>query len=61
MKEWNNFKEGIWTKTVNVEDFIVKNYKSYTGDESFLEGISKKTDKVWNKCFNCRQTKCWQI
>ena len=52
MKEWNNFKEGIWTKTVNVEDFIVKNYKSYTGDESFLEGISKKTDKVWNKCLN---------
>ena len=52
MKEWNNYKEGIWTKTVNVEDFIVKNYKSYTGDESFLEGISKKTDKVWNKCLN---------
>ena len=52
MKEWNNFKEGIWTKTVNVEDFIVKNYKSYTGDESFLEGISKKTDKVWNKCLD---------
>ena len=52
MKDWNNFKEGIWTKTVNVEDFIVKNYKSYTGDESFLEGISKKTDKVWNKCLD---------
>ena len=52
MKEWNNFKEGNWTKTVDVEDFIVTNYKAYIGDESFLEGISKKTDKVWNKCLD---------
>lgn len=50
MKEWENFKEGIWCKEVNVRDFIINNYKEYTGDESFLASTSPKTDKVWNKC-----------
>lgn len=38
MKQWENFKEGIWTKEVNVSDFIQKNYESYDLDESFLKG-----------------------
>ena len=49
-KEWRNFKEGAWTTEVNVRDFIQKNYKNYEGDESFLEGTTKKTDKVWAHC-----------
>ncbi|MBP5502432.1 MAG: formate C-acetyltransferase, partial [Bacteroidales bacterium] len=32
-----------------VRDFIQHNYTPYTGDESFLEGPSEKTLKVWNK------------
>ena len=49
-EEWKNFKEGDWTKEINVSDFIQKNYEAYDGDESFLSGTSKKTKKVWNVC-----------
>ena len=49
-EEWKNFKEGDWTKEINVSDFIQKNYEAYDGDESFLSGTSKKTKKVWNIC-----------
>lgn len=48
--EWENFSDGVWTKEVNVRDFIQKNYSLYDGDESFLTGISSKTKKVWSKC-----------
>ena len=50
LKEWNGFKEGKWTKETNVRDFIQKNYTLYEGDDSFLAGVSEKTEKVWNKC-----------
>ncbi len=50
MEQWKNFKEGNWTKTIDVRDFIQKNYKQYNGDESFLAPKTKKTEKVWNKC-----------
>ena len=50
MNEWNGFKGTKWKKSVDVEDFIISNYKEYTDDDSFLSGISKKTSKVWNKC-----------
>ena len=50
MDQWKNFKEGIWQKTINVSDFIQKNYTQYNGDESFLSPKSNKTTIVWNKC-----------
>lgn len=50
MEQWKNFKEGNWTKTIDVRDFIQKNYKQYNGDESFLAPKTKKTEKVWDKC-----------
>lgn len=50
MEEWKNFIEGIWTSEVNVQDFIQKNYRPYSGDESFLCGVSTKTEKVWKRC-----------
>lgn len=50
MEEWKNFIEGIWTSEVNVQDFIQKNYRPYSGDESFLCGVSTKTKKVWKRC-----------
>lgn len=49
-KEWRNFKEGLWTEEINVSDFIKKNYNAYEGDESFLEGTTEKTNKIWNTC-----------
>ena len=50
MDAWKNFKEGKWTKEINVSDFIKANYTKYDGDESFLKGTTKKTDSVWGKC-----------
>ncbi len=51
-EEWRNFKDGLWTQEINVSDFIKQNYKAYEGDESFLEGTTPKTDKVWSTCSN---------
>ncbi len=48
--EWENFKAGRWVEHIDVENFILKNYKAYNDDESFLVGTTKKTEKVWNKC-----------
>ncbi len=45
----NDFAGFIWKREINVRDFIQHNYTPYTGDESFLEGPSEKTLKVWNK------------
>ncbi len=49
-EEWKDFKLGKWTDTVDVSLFIKENYKKYDGDESFLETVTDKTDRVWNKC-----------
>lgn len=49
-EEWKGFKDGVWTKEINVSDFIKTNYKEYDGDGSFLEGTTEKTDRVWEKC-----------
>ena len=49
-EEWNELKCGAWCKKINLSDFIQKNYTPYDGDESFLKGITTKTEKVWNKC-----------
>ena len=48
-KAWQGFRTGEWRHLVNVRNFIQKNYTPYTGDESFLEGTSPRTDKVWEK------------
>ena len=45
-EEWKGFNEGAWTKEINVNDFIKKNYKKYEGDESFLVGPTDKTKRV---------------
>ena len=49
MKEWHDFLGEKWKETINVEDFILNNYKEYTGDDSFLVGPTEKTLKVWEK------------
>lgn len=46
MKQWHNFKEGIWKQEINVRDFIQNNYKPYEGDNNFLEGPTKRTNEL---------------
>ncbi|MEG6614222.1 formate C-acetyltransferase [Pseudoclostridium thermosuccinogenes] len=43
------FNEGKWNKEIDVRDFIVRNYTPYDGDESFLEGPTERTRKLWDK------------
>ena len=50
--EWKDFKEGRWTTTIDVDNFIEKNYTLYEGNEEFLKGKTKKTSKVWDRCLN---------
>ena len=45
MEQWRNFKEGNWTTTIDVRDFIQKNYVQYNGDDSFLANKTEKTTK----------------
>ena len=51
-EEWKSFKEGKWTTTIDVENFIDINYKEYKDGEEFLVGTTEKTRKVWDKCLN---------
>lgn len=44
------FKNGIWNTTINVRDFIIQNINPYYGNDEFLEGPSKRTNKLWNIC-----------
>lgn len=47
---WNEFNGSEWKKSINVRDFIVSNFRSYQGDESFLEGKTERTSELWKKC-----------
>ena len=46
-EQWNGFEGRLWKEEINVRDFIQKNYKPYDGDESFLEGPTEATNKLW--------------
>ena len=47
---WRGFKkDGHWDVDVNVRNFIQTNYTPYDGDESFLEGPTEATNKLWGK------------
>ena len=48
-EEWRTFKGTKWTDDINVRDFIQNNYTPYSGDESFLEGPTEATAKLWDK------------
>ena len=49
-KEWEGFTTGRWSNTsVNVRDFIKKNYTPYDGDESFLTGPTDATKQLWEQ------------
>ena len=49
MEQWQGFIKSTWTKEVNVRDFILKNYKPYEGDDSFLTDATNATNKLWEQ------------
>ena len=48
-EQWESFQGRLWREEVNVRDFIQNNYTPYEGDQSFLEGTTEATDKLWGK------------
>ena len=48
-EQWNGFEVGIWSKEVDVRDFIQKNYTPYEGDSSFLQGPTEATTALWKQ------------
>ncbi len=45
-EQWNGFVGGKWEDEINTADFIQKNYTPYTGDQSFLAGPTKRTERL---------------
>ena len=45
---WRGFAPGVWNESIDVRDFIQRNYTPYDGDASFLEGPTEKTLRVWD-------------
>ena len=46
-KQWNGFTKGTWTDSVDIRQFIQKNYTPYIGDDSFLTNATEKTTSLW--------------
>ena len=46
---YKGFVDGVWSKEINVRNFIQKNYTPYDGDESFLAGPTEATLKLWDQ------------
>ncbi len=46
---WNNFKPGVWQDTIDVRNFIQRNYNPYEGDASFLAGPTARTSALMKK------------
>ncbi|MCI5751261.1 MAG: formate C-acetyltransferase [Oscillospiraceae bacterium] len=48
-EQWNGFKGVRWRDEVDTRDFIQNNYTPYEGNESFLEGPTEATNKLWGR------------
>lgn len=44
------FKDGLWSKEINVTDFVKTNITPYVGDASFLVGATDRTKHLWDLC-----------
>ncbi|MDO4792089.1 MAG: pyruvate formate lyase family protein [Buchananella hordeovulneris] len=44
---WQTFVDGPWQETIDVRDFIQRNYTPYLGDAAFLAGPTTKTKGLW--------------
>ncbi len=48
-KAWQDFIGGNWENTIDVSDFIRKNYTEYTGTDEFLSGATERTERLMDK------------
>jgi len=47
---WRGFAPGPWQSTVDVRDFLQRNYTPYEGDDAFLAGATERTDRLRERC-----------
>ena len=47
--EWTGFVAGKWCDSIDVREFIQKNYTPYIGDESFLAAPTERTVRLMGK------------
>lgn len=50
MKLTEIFRDGPWSKDINVIDFVKRNITPYEGDASFLAGATERTRHLWDLC-----------
>jgi formate C-acetyltransferase len=48
-KSWESFTRGKWQRSIDVRDFIQRNYTPYEGNEDFLTGVTEHTAKLWDE------------
>ena len=48
-KAWEGFKGVDWKEKASISRFVQANYTPYDGDESFLEGPTEATNKLWGR------------
>jgi len=46
---WRSFRPGPWQDSIDVRDFIQRNYSPYEGDGSFVSGPTERTRKLWQQ------------
>lgn len=46
---WHGFSGEHWRQSIDVRDFVQRNYAPYLGDGSFLAGPTDRTMAVWGK------------
>ncbi|WP_348647961.1 formate C-acetyltransferase [Bowdeniella massiliensis] len=46
---WRGFTTGRWSETIDVRDFIQRNYTPYEGDSAFLVPATERTTHIWNE------------
>ena len=49
MENYKDFIGGKWATSVNVRDFIQKNYTPYDGNDDFLQDASEATEILWKQ------------
>ena len=48
-KQWQGFAGGRWEESIDVSDFIQRNFKPYDGDATFLADATEATARLWGK------------
>ena len=46
---WRCFVRDEWCGSINVRDFVMRNYNPYEGDESFLSPATERTQALWEQ------------